>query len=126
MQIYGNIKPSIYNSFKPRTNIQSIDNIFRYSLSTEITDKTPRESHGKLAHCRATFPERQILPFYSASLQLTFLSTDLPPLPHSTMAPTVSKDAQMSPLNLYSRFAFAGAVCCGVTHGAATPLDVCV
>ncbi|ORX90939.1 mitochondrial carrier [Basidiobolus meristosporus CBS 931.73] len=26
--------------------------------------------------------------------------------------------------NLYARFAFAGAVCCGVTHGALTPVDV--
>ncbi|EDN05695.1 mitochondrial phosphate carrier protein [Histoplasma capsulatum] len=31
---------------------------------------------------------------------------------------------QMSGLNLYSRFAFAGAVCCSVTHGALTPVDV--
>jgi len=27
-------------------------------------------------------------------------------------------------LDLYSRFAFAGAVCCSVTHGAVTPVDV--
>ncbi|CAL5866940.1 uncharacterized protein PFLUO_LOCUS1152 [Penicillium psychrofluorescens] len=27
-------------------------------------------------------------------------------------------------LSLYSRFAFAGAVCCSITHGAVTPLDV--
>ncbi|KAJ5764913.1 mitochondrial phosphate carrier protein [Penicillium odoratum] len=27
-------------------------------------------------------------------------------------------------LDLYSRFAFAGAMCCAITHGAATPLDV--
>ena len=27
---------------------------------------------------------------------------------------------------LYSRFAFAGAVCCSVTHGALTPVDVYV
>ncbi|KAF1950034.1 mitochondrial carrier [Byssothecium circinans] len=27
-------------------------------------------------------------------------------------------------LNLYSRFAFAGAVCCSITHGAFTPVDV--
>lgn len=27
-------------------------------------------------------------------------------------------------LNLYSRFAFAGAVCCAITHGALTPVDV--
>lgn len=25
---------------------------------------------------------------------------------------------------LYARFAFAGAVCCAVTHGAFTPVDV--
>ena len=29
-------------------------------------------------------------------------------------------------LSLYSRFAFAGAVCCSVTHGALTPVDVYV
>lgn len=27
---------------------------------------------------------------------------------------------------LYARFAFAGAVCCSVTHGALTPVDVYV
>ncbi|KAJ5788904.1 uncharacterized protein N7518_005915 [Penicillium psychrosexuale] len=40
------------------------------------------------------------------------------------MAATVAPKEEMSALNLYSRFAFAGAVCCAVTHGAATPLDV--
>lgn len=37
-------------------------------------------------------------------------------------APQVPK--QLSGFDLYSRFAFAGAVCCGVTHGALTPVDV--
>lgn len=32
--------------------------------------------------------------------------------------------AQLSGLQLYSRFALAGAVCCSVTHGALTPVDV--
>lgn len=27
-------------------------------------------------------------------------------------------------LQLYGKFAFAGAVCCSVTHGALTPVDV--
>jgi hypothetical protein len=27
-------------------------------------------------------------------------------------------------VGLYARFAFAGAVCCAVTHGALTPVDV--
>lgn len=31
---------------------------------------------------------------------------------------------QLSGVALYSRFALAGAVCCGVTHGALTPVDV--
>lgn len=34
------------------------------------------------------------------------------------------KPAQLTGINLYSRFAFAGAVCCSVTHGALTPVDV--
>jgi hypothetical protein len=29
-------------------------------------------------------------------------------------------------IDLYSRFAFAGAVCCSVTHGGLTPVDVYV
>ena len=31
-----------------------------------------------------------------------------------------------SGIDLYSRFAFAGAVCCAVTHGGFTPVDVYV
>lgn len=37
-----------------------------------------------------------------------------------------NEPAKLSPLALYSRFAFAGAVCCSVTHGAFTPVDVYV
>lgn len=33
---------------------------------------------------------------------------------------------KLSGVALYSRFAFAGAVCCAVTHGALTPVDVSV
>ncbi len=31
---------------------------------------------------------------------------------------------QMSAAALYSRFALSGAICCSVTHGALTPVDV--
>ncbi|KAF2665292.1 mitochondrial carrier [Microthyrium microscopicum] len=31
---------------------------------------------------------------------------------------------KISGINLYSRFAFAGAVCCSITHGSLTPVDV--
>lgn len=37
-----------------------------------------------------------------------------------------SAPGQLSGLQLYSRFAFAGAVCCSITHGALTPVDVYV
>lgn len=39
----------------------------------------------------------------------------------NTMAATAEKP---SGLGLYGKFAFAGAVCCSVTHGALTPVDV--
>ncbi|BCS26229.1 putative mitochondrial phosphate carrier protein (Mir1) [Aspergillus puulaauensis] len=45
----------------------------------------------------------------------------------SNTAPKVDAPAAPAPLSglqLYSRFAFAGAVCCSVTHGALTPVDV--
>ena len=31
---------------------------------------------------------------------------------------------KLSGIALYSRFAFAGAVCCSLTHGGLTPVDV--
>lgn len=37
-----------------------------------------------------------------------------------------SAPGQLTGLQLYSRFAFAGAVCCSITHGALTPVDVYV
>ncbi|PYH79352.1 mitochondrial carrier [Aspergillus uvarum CBS 121591] len=40
------------------------------------------------------------------------------------MSATTPKADAPTGLGLYSRFAFAGAVCCSVTHGALTPVDV--
>jgi hypothetical protein len=37
-----------------------------------------------------------------------------------------SAPGQLSGVQLYSRFAIAGAICCSVTHGALTPVDVYV
>lgn len=39
-------------------------------------------------------------------------------------AVAAQKPGQLTGFDLYSRFAFAGAVCCSVTHGALTPVDV--
>jgi solute carrier family 25 phosphate transporter 3 len=40
------------------------------------------------------------------------------------MATKIETKAPLTGVDLYSRFAFAGAVCCSVTHGALTPVDV--
>ncbi|KAL2116926.1 hypothetical protein VTJ04DRAFT_9094 [Mycothermus thermophilus] len=40
------------------------------------------------------------------------------------MATKTETKQQLSGVQLYSRFALAGAVCCSVTHGALTPVDV--
>ncbi|KAI9668558.1 MAG: mitochondrial phosphate carrier protein [Alyxoria varia] len=39
-------------------------------------------------------------------------------------AAQASEPKQLSSVGLYSRFAFAGAVCCSITHGGFTPVDV--
>ncbi|KAK9368070.1 mitochondrial phosphate carrier protein [Lipomyces kononenkoae] len=44
--------------------------------------------------------------------------------PVAVPAVQASQPEKLSGLALYSRFAFAGAVCCSVTHGAMTPIDV--
>ena len=39
---------------------------------------------------------------------------------------TAAAPPKLSGVALYSRFAFAGAVCCSLTHGGLTPVDVYV
>ncbi len=50
-------------------------------------------------------------------------STKLDAVVQNVKANTPEK---LSGIQLYSRFALAGAVCCSVTHGALTPVDVYV
>jgi len=50
-------------------------------------------------------------------------STKLDAIVQNASAQTPKK---LSGLALYSRFALAGAVCCSVTHGGLTPVDVYV
>jgi solute carrier family 25 phosphate transporter 3 len=42
----------------------------------------------------------------------------------TTKLEVAAEPKTLSGLNLYSRFALAGAVCCSVTHGSLTPVDV--
>lgn len=45
---------------------------------------------------------------------------------HVKQAAEASDPRKLSGIALYSRFAFAGAVCCSLTHGGLTPVDVYV
>lgn len=49
-------------------------------------------------------------------------SSKLDALKQNTEAAAAPK--KLSGIDLYSRFAFAGAVCCSLTHGGMTPVDV--
>ena len=53
-------------------------------------------------------------------------STGLPKLDGAIQKASASDPTKLSGLGLYSRFAFAGAVCCAITHGGLTPVDVYV
>lgn len=79
---------------------------------------------------------RSVVRHFVTSSPLSPLSISLRCIPHHTYTMASAKvDAvvekakanapgQLSGLALYSRFALAGAVCCSVTHGALTPVDV--
>jgi len=54
------------------------------------------------------------------SSQTSSLSGIFPSTSHFFTSPSEGKPTR-SGVDLYARFAFAGAVCCGVTHGALTP-----
>ena len=51
-------------------------------------------------------------------------STGLPKLDGAIQKAAAYEPQKLSGAALYSRFAFAGAVCCAVTHGGLTPVDV--
>lgn len=51
-------------------------------------------------------------------------STGSPKLDAVVQKTSAKTPEKLSGVALYSRFALAGAVCCSVTHGALTPVDV--
>jgi hypothetical protein len=67
-------------------------------------------------------------------LQTVIMATSAPPTGTGSSKIDAAKaaiGAKIDPtaptgIDLYSRFAFAGAVCCSITHGALTPVDVYV
>jgi hypothetical protein len=76
-------------------------------------------------------------PLHSTSFASTIHTSEMATSPPPTATGSSKVDAAKAKLaaadptaptglDLYSRFAFAGAVCCSVTHGALTPVDVYV
>lgn len=62
----------------------------------------------------------------SSSAPSTYKPLYLRQFPIASVTERVGAPVKPSPkgVDLYARFAFAGAVCCSVTHGALTPVDV--
>jgi solute carrier family 25 (mitochondrial phosphate transporter), member 3 len=54
----------------------------------------------------------------------TVTTTGSPKVDALVQKATASSPEKLSGLALYSRFALAGAICCSVTHGGLTPIDV--
>jgi hypothetical protein len=54
----------------------------------------------------------------------SFLDVKKHPMVAAAAEPAAASGPAPTGFDLYSRFAFAGAVCCSVTHGALTPVDV--
>lgn len=92
------------------------------------TRNGPSLAREKFSELKGTHPFQILSSFLSLTTPKKGFNSISSPLPHPsshTMAAvTAPKDTPKSGLALYSRFAFAGAVCCSVTHGAVTPLDV--
>lgn len=53
-------------------------------------------------------------------------NTELMRIDAAASKTTLARPGKLSGLQLYSRYAFAGAICCSVTHGVLTPVDVSV
>jgi hypothetical protein len=54
------------------------------------------------------------------------MTTTSPKVDAAVEKAAIAAAPQLSGLALYSRFALSGAVCCSITHGALTPVDVYV
>ena len=54
----------------------------------------------------------------------TVSTTGSPKVDALVQKAAASTPEKLSGVALYSRFALAGAICCSVTHGALTPIDV--
>lgn len=53
-------------------------------------------------------------------------NTQLTRIDAASSKTTPMRPGKMTGQQLYSRYAFAGAICCSVTHGVLTPVDVSV
>jgi hypothetical protein len=99
--------------------------------STETLLRLPLHSHSLcyLSHLPSTPPPPPI-PISTPPISLTMAAQAPPTSTGSTKLDAVKQNIQaaepekLSGVALYSRFAFAGAVCCSLTHGGLTPVDV--
>lgn len=97
----------------PKTLNQQVVNLIPFTLSVQYLSLT------SFFHFQLTLFARSVM---AASVPPSSTgSTKLDAVVQTASAKTPEK---LSGLALYSRFALAGAVCCSVTHGGLTPVDV--
>jgi len=98
---------------------------------TDIKQQLPLRKHGQFqifAPTSVSFhPPPSTLPLHLQKMATQYRRSPLfPSLAFPIAAVSDKLDGAKPPtgIDLYSRFALAGAVCCSVTHGALTPVDV--
>jgi Mitochondrial carrier protein len=71
---------------------------------------------------KKTFAQEKSQTLLMATYHSVFMSQF--PIAAVSSSLDIAKKPPPTGLDLYARFAFAGAVCCSVTHGSLTPVDV--
>jgi hypothetical protein len=115
---------------KPEVPSGEAAEVFSRSSGLQITTIYTRES--SFLHLQLSYSSIFLSPLILSPLSLshTLAMAAAPTSTGSTAIEAIKQVAspeepkKLSGVALYSRFAFAGAVCCSITHGGLTPVDV--
>ena len=93
-----------------------------YQLSIAVVVKTSKSHRISLISTPSSQPLSLRYPYITMASPAT--STGSTKVDAALQTVKANTPEKLSGLQLYSRFALAGAICCSVTHGALTPVDV--
>lgn len=114
--------PDVPTVFKAPISKELWTTIWTFSLKTQLCNLISCSHTNSIStHSNLTFSSHQSIAMATTTPPSSTGSAKLDAVKQQVLANTPEK---LSGLALYSRFAFAGAVCCAVTHGGMTPVDV--